>query len=232
MEKPKSDYARQTKIICTLGSASSSVETLVEMLDAGMNVARLDFSDGNQFEKSLKLKNLKEAMIQRPHTRCAILLDLKGPEIRTNIFVEDLHYIKVKMGQSLTIVADPDHLTTENSIGCSYTSLPTSARIGSKICIDDEGLTCEVKKIEKDRVVVECINDYTMRYRSPKSMSLPGSSVDLPLTDKDTEDIQKFAVKHEVDYIAASFVRSDKDLKAIRKVLGPEGSGIRIISKI
>ena len=98
MEKPKSDYARQTKIICTLGSASSSVETLVEMLDAGMNVARLDFSDGNQFEKSLKLKNLKEAMIQRPHTRCAILLDLKGPEIRTNIFVEDLHYIKVKMG--------------------------------------------------------------------------------------------------------------------------------------
>ena len=63
-------------------------------------------------------------------------------------------------------------------------------------------------------------------------MSLPGSSVDLPLTDKDTEDIQKFAVKHEVDYIATSFVRSDKDLKAIRKVLGPEGSGIRIISKI
>ena len=77
---------RQTKIICTIGPACSSVETLVEMLDAGMNVARLDLSQGNHFEKSLKMKNLRMAMTQRPEHKCAVMLDLKGPEIRTTAF--------------------------------------------------------------------------------------------------------------------------------------------------
>lgn len=98
------------------------------MLDAGMNVARLDFSfeepQNKAFHPETKLKNLKEAMTQRPDKKCAILIDLKGPEIRTNIFAVDLEFfndIKMKKGQSLTIVADPDFLSTADSIGCTYT---------------------------------------------------------------------------------------------------------------
>ena len=201
------------------------------MLDAGMNVARLNFSHGNHFEKSWKLKNLQEALLQRPDKKCAVMLDLKGPEIRTNKFVEGLEEIEVKKGQSLTIVADPNYLSIPDKIGCSYTSLPTSVKIGQTILISDGSLSCEVKKIQNDSVVVECLNDFTMGSR--KNMSLPGSNVDLPtLTEKDIEDIQDFGIKHEVNYIAASFVRSSRDVQEIRKVLGKEGSKIQIISKI
>lgn len=176
-----------------------------------MNVARLNFSHGNHYEKSWKLKNLKEAMLQRPAKKCAILLDLKGPEIRTNKFIEGFEEIQVTKGQSLTIVADPDYENTATTIGCSYTSLPESVKIGSQILIADGSLSCEVKKIEKDRVVVECLNNFTMGSR--KNMSLPGANVDLPtLTEKDIEDIQEFGVKH-ASYIAASFVRSSQDIK-------------------
>lgn len=134
-------------------------------------------------------------------------------------------------GQSLTIVADPEYESTATTIGCSYTSLPTSVQLGSQILIADGSLSCEVKKIEKDRVVVECLNNFTMGSR--KNMSLPGANLDLPtLTEKDIEDIQEFGIKHEVNYIAASFVRSSQDIKEIRKVLGNEGSRIQIISKI
>lgn len=134
-------------------------------------------------------------------------------------------------GQSLTIVADPEYENTATTIGCSYTSLPTSVQLGSQILIADGSLSCEVKKIEKDRVVVECLNNFTMGSR--KNMSLPGANIDLPtLTEKDIEDIQEFGIKHEVNYIAASFVRSSHDIKEIRKVLGNEGSRIQIISKI
>lgn len=130
LEKSHSEYKRQTKIICTIGHACSSVPTLVEMLDAGMNVARFDFSHGNQFEKSLRLKNLREAMMQRPDKKCATLLDLKGSDIKTNYFVEGLDSIEVRARQSLTIVADPDHMSTRDHIGCSYASLPQSVKIG------------------------------------------------------------------------------------------------------
>lgn len=204
---------RSSKIICTIGPASSSVETLVEMLDAGMNIARFNFSHGNLEEKCWKLKNLKEALSLRPQKKCGLLMDLKGPEVRTTTFPCEIEQIEVKAGQQMTIVADPKYIGTKDSIGCSYEALPSTVNLGDMIYIADGNLSCEVKEIKKDRIIVECLNDFTIGER--KNMNIPGARLeDLPtLTEKDIFDIEQFAIQNEVNFIAASFVRSSKDVE-------------------
>jgi len=221
---------RKTKVICTLGPACWDVDMLIKMLDAGMNVARLNFSHGDHKSHGQSVANLKEALKQRPDKTCAIMLDTKGPEIRTGKLV-DGKPIELVMGQDLEICTDYDIEGDSTRIACSYKSLPDTVQVGSVIYIADGSLTCEVTEILENGVKCQVKNNAKIGER--KNMNLPGAVVDLPtLTEKDEIDLTEFGLKHGIDMVAASFVRKQEDIEYIRDLLGPRGNHIKIIAKI
>lgn len=222
--------ARRSKIVCTLGPACWDVDMLVQMLDAGMNVARLNFSHGDHKSHGQSVDNLREALKQRPDKVCGVMLDTKGPEIRTGVLKEGKP-IDLTAGQILEIVTDYAIEGDNTRIACSYKQLPETVSVGSIIYIADGSVTCEVAEILEQSVKVKVKNDARIGER--KNMNLPGAIVSLPtLTDKDESDLVDFGLKKGVDMIAASFVRKQDDIDTIRDVLGPRGAHIKIIAKI
>lgn len=200
------------------------------MLDAGMNVARLNFSHGDHPYHRGTVQNLRAALKQRPKLSCAVMLDTKGPEIRTGL-LESGKTIDLVKDQILEITTDYTFKGTSEKIACSYTDLPTSVKVGSTILIADGSITATVTEILQDGVKVQVGNSATLGEK--KNMNLPGIIVNLPtLTEKDEDDLINFGLKEGVDMIAASFVRKADDVNYIRDVLGPRGSHIKIISKI
>lgn len=158
------------------------------------------------------------------------MLDTKGPEIRTGL-LKDGKPIEIQAGQFLEIITDYTQEGDNTRITCSYKSLPNSVSIGSTIFIADGALTCEVIEVAEHSVKVKCHN--SAKLGEKKNMNLPGAIIDLPiLTEKDISDITDFGLKHGIDMIAASFVRSANDVEIIRDTLGPKGSHVKIISKI
>lgn len=221
---------RKTKIICTLGPSCGTVEKLVEMLNAGMDVARFNFSHGDHESHGKMLDTLREAVKSIPGKQCAVLLDTKGPEIRTG-FLEGHDKVSFEAGQDLEISTDYTLEGTSTKIACSYKSLPKTVKPGDEILIADGSLVCTVEECLEESVRVKVKNNATIGER--KNMNLPGCVVDLPtLTEKDEDDLIEFGIKKGVDIIAASFIRSAADVENIRDVLGPRGSHIKIISKI
>lgn len=152
---------RKSKIIWTLGPSWSKLEKLIEMLDAGMNIARLNFSHGDHKAHGTMIDKLREAKKLRPGNQCAILLDTKGPEIRTGMLVnhEPVSFIK---GQDLKIMTDYTVEGDTTKISCSYQELPTTVKPGDKILIADGKLGCQVKEWYEDFVDVEVLNDATI----------------------------------------------------------------------
>jgi pyruvate kinase len=197
-----------------------------------MNVARLNFSHGDHEGHAATLQRLRQALSTRRGKHVAVMLDTKGPEIRTG-FLEDGKPINLEKGQDLEIVTDYSMKGNSSFIACSYKSLPTSVEVGSSILVADGSLVLRVKEVRTDSVVCEVLNKCKLGER--KNMNLPGAIVDLPtLTDKDVDDIVNFGIVHGVDFIAASFVRKASDIDYIREVLDsdPAGAGIKIIAKI
>lgn len=223
---------RKTKITCTLGPSCWSVDGLVGLLDAGMNIARFNFSHGDHASHHATLLRLREALSLRPGNHCAVMLDTKGPEIRTGLVDPSLGgKLKLVKGAHIEIGTDYSRLCTNDYLACSYPSLSKSVQIGSKILVADGSLLLEVKERKETSVIAEILNNASIGDK--KNMNLPGAVVDLPtLTEKDIDDLKNFGVRYQVDFIAASFVRKASDLDFIRQVLGPEGSSIKIISKI
>eukprot|EP00930_Biecheleria_cincta_P033824 TRINITY_DN2341_c0_g1_i2.p1 TRINITY_DN2341_c0_g1~~TRINITY_DN2341_c0_g1_i2.p1 ORF type:complete len:543 (-),score=122.26 TRINITY_DN2341_c0_g1_i2:58-1686(-) len=222
--------ARRTKIVCTIGPSSSKVETLVKMIDAGMNVARLNFSHGDHEEKAGFLKAVREAAKLRPEKAVGIMLDTKGPEVRTGDLV-DGKKVQLKAGQDLKLVTDYSFKGDATCIACSYQKLPTSVKPGTQIFVADGTLVLEVVSCGDDHVMTKVLNDFLLGQK--KNMNLPGVKVDLPvLGEKDINDVQNFGIPQGVDFIAASFVQSADDVRCIRNKLGPRGKGIQIVSKI
>jgi pyruvate kinase len=232
-EEDSHDHAnRKTKIFCTMGPACWDVETLVKMIDAGMNVARLNFSHGDHEAHGATVARIREACKQRPEKPVAILLDTKGPEIRTGFFAEGVgDKISLKQGQDLKIVTDYSFKGDSTCIACTYDKLPTSVKVGNMILCADGSLSLKVKSVGADHVITEVQNDIMLGER--KNMNLPGVKVDLPvLQEKDIKDLKEFGIVQSVDFVAASFVQSGEDVDLIRKTLGMRGRSIKIISKI
>lgn len=228
--KPTDPSKRRTKIICTIGPACWTVEKLIEMIDAGMCVARLNFSHGDHEVHAKSVRAVREAVAARPGSHVAIMLDTKGPEIRTGTLKEHKP-VSLVAGQDLVITTDYSVEGDNTRIACSYAALPTSVHVGSTILIADGSLVTEVKEILADGVRVTVLNSATIGEK--KNMNLPGVVVDLPtITEKDRDDIVNFGIRHSIDMIAASFVRKASDIEFIREVLGPAGRHIRIIAKI
>ena len=225
---------KKTKIFCTMGPACWDVPTLLTLIDAGMNTARLNFSHGDHEAHGATLKRVREANAQRPDKHIAILLDTKGPEIRTGFFQEKCGgKIHLKAGQALEITTDYSYKGDESKIACTYEKLPTSVKPGSTILIADGSLVLTVTECLASSVKCKVENDQSIGER--KNMNLPNVKVDLPvLQEKDINDLQKFGVPNQVDFVAASFVQSAADVLYIRSILDadPRGKDIKIISKI
>ncbi|KAE9076473.1 Pyruvate kinase [Phytophthora fragariae] len=221
---------RKTRIVCTLGPSCWSEEGLGELIDAGMNVARFNFSHGDHTSHAETLNRLRAVLATRPHKNIAIMLDTKGPEIRTG-FLANKDKVTIKKGSTLELTTDYEFLGDETKIACSYPELPQSVKVGGSILVADGSLVLTVTEIKEDGVVTQANNTATLGER--KNMNLPGCKVMLPtLTEKDEDDLVNFGLVHGIDYIAASFVRTGQDIDNIREVLGPRGRSIKIIAKI
>ncbi|MCK8828091.1 pyruvate kinase [Natroniella acetigena] len=218
---------RRTKIVCTIGPASEEKETLEELIDAGMNVARLNFSHGDHQEHRERIDLIRELAAEKGKP-VAILLDTKGPEIRTGMLKND-QKVELEEGQKFTLTTEEiEGTATKASV--NYQELPQDISEGKVILIDD-GLI-ELKVIETTETDVTCKVVNGGQLGSRKGVNLPGVSVKLPaITDKDIADIE-FGIEQGVDFIAASFVRRADDVLAIREILEEHNSDIYIIPKI
>jgi pyruvate kinase len=220
---------RKTKIVCTIGPASESVEKLTQLIEAGMNVARLNFSHGDFEEHGQRIQNIREASKLTGKT-VAILLDTKGPEIRTNNMVNGT--IELKSGDNIIISMIEVEGTTEK-FSITYPGLIDDVHVGSKILLDDGLIGLEVLKIDKEQneIQTKILNSGTLKNK--KGVNVPGVSVKLPgITEKDTNDII-FGIEQGVDFIAASFVRRASDVLEIRQLLEEkQATHIHIIPKI
>jgi pyruvate kinase len=221
---------RKTKIICTMGPSCWSVSKLVEMIDAGLNVARLNFSHGDHETHGRTVENLREALKQRPGKHVSIMLDTKGPEIRTGM-LKNGEPVTLKAGQELKIVTDYDLLGDNTFFACSYKKLPQSVKVGGTILVADGTITLHVKSIGSDFIITTVLNNAVLGER--KNMNLPNVRVELPVCgEKETHDILNFGIPYNCDMIAASFTQCAEDVRYIRKVLGEKGKHIKIIPKI
>eukprot|EP00744_Colponema_vietnamica_P001568 GILI01002586.1.p1 GENE.GILI01002586.1~~GILI01002586.1.p1 ORF type:complete len:529 (+),score=205.88 GILI01002586.1:236-1588(+) len=195
-----------------------------------MNVARLNFSHGDHETHGRSVENLRAALKERPGRVCAIMLDTKGPEIRTGL-LKNHEPVQLTVNQEIFISTDYTAEGDENTITCSYKALPTSVKVGQTILIADGSISCQVTEICENGVKAKLLNSAKMGER--KNMNLPGVIVDLPtVTEKDEDDFINFGIPQGIDLIAASFVRKASDIEKIREVLGPRGRHIKIIAKI
>ena len=218
---------KRTKIVCTIGPATNDVEILKKMILAGMNVARLNFSHGSFVDQESFYNKIKQASVE-VGLPVAILLDTQGPEIRTGKLVENP--VTLKAEETFTLVND-DIIGDNTKTSITYKDLYKDVEPGTTILIDDGKIELEVEKIEGKDIVCKVMNGGDLGNR--KSINVPGRHINLPaLKEKDINDLID-GCKYDFDYIAASFIRSADDVKAIRKVLDENGGEkIKIISKI
>ncbi|TWI56987.1 pyruvate kinase [Halalkalibacter nanhaiisediminis] len=218
---------RKTKIVCTIGPASETVDKLVLLIEAGMNVARLNFSHGDFEEHGARIKNIREAE-ERTGKKVAILLDTKGPEIRTQTLEGGV--AELVMGDEL-VISMTEVIGNKKKISVTYPGLVHDVHPGSKILLDDGLIGLEVTEVREGEIVTNVLNSGTLKNK--KGVNVPNVSVNLPgITEKDAADI-KFGIEQGVDFIAASFVRRAADVLEIRELLEQNnGADIHIIPKI
>ncbi|MGX0480620.1 pyruvate kinase [Staphylococcus pasteuri] len=219
---------RKTKIVCTIGPASESEEMIEKLISAGMNVARLNFSHGSHEEHKGRIDTIRK-VAKRLNKTVAILLDTKGPEIRTHNMKDGV--IELEKGKEV-IVSMSEVEGTPEKFSVTYDNLINDVQVGSYILLDDGLVELQVKDIDHNNGEVKCDILNTGELKNKKGVNLPGVKVNLPgITDKDADDI-RFGIKEDVDFIAASFVRRPSDVLDIREILEQEKANITIFPKI
>lgn len=225
-------FMRKTSVIGTIGPKTNSVEMLTKLMDAGLNIVRMNFSHGSYEYHQSVIDNARAAAAQLSSKRpIAIALDTKGPEIRTGLMANDAD-VAIDAGHEFYITTDKAHAEagSKEMIFMDYANLPKVTSPGKLIYVDDGILSLQVLAIEGEKLRVKSLNSGTLSSR--KGVNLPKTPVDLPaLSEKDKADLA-FGVKNGVDMIFASFIRQAQDVRDIRKVLGTEGATIKIIVKI
>ena len=217
---------RKTKIICTIGPATESLEMLENLANAGMNVARLNMSHGNH-ESHKKVIDSIKILNSRLNHPIAVLLDTQGPEIRTGDMANDLH---LHEGDTISIVARGAEDVESSSIHVNYDDLINDVDIGDIITVDNGLINLEV--LSKQERIMQCKVIDGGLLKSRRHVNLPGIRVNLPaITEKDRRDIE-FGMAQDVDFIALSFVRAAKDVEELRELLGDKADMIKIIAKL
>ncbi|MGK7394970.1 MAG: pyruvate kinase [Candidatus Cyclobacteriaceae bacterium M3_2C_046] len=213
---------KKTKIVATISDKNCDIDFINRMYDCGMNVVRLNTAHQTH-EDTLKVVNNVRAVSDK----IALLLDTKGPEIRTTTACEDL---PVTNGDIVFIKGDPTKITCRNCIYVSYEGFVDDVPVSSNILIDDGSIELKVKEKNGDELVCEVMNSGVIQGR--KSVNIPSVYLKLPpLSQKDIDFIH-FAIKNDLDFIAHSFVRHKEDVLSVQKILDEYQSKIKIIAKI
>ena len=219
---------RKTKIICTLGPAVDSDERITQIINAGMDCARLNFSHGTHEEQEVRLNRVRR-IAGELNRHIPILLDTKGPEIRLKDF--EGGSVIVEKGSLFTFDTDKETPGTRERIGLTYDKLAKNVEVGTRILVDDGKIDLKVTAIKGSKVICKVVTGGKLS--NHKSINIPNVEIPMPyLNDVDKSDLL-FGIEHNVEYIAASFVRCADDLKKLRKFLKDNGGqDIKIISKI
>ncbi len=223
---PRRDF-RTTKIVCTIGPASSSSEMLEKLAKAGMNVARLNMSHGDHASHLMTIRRIRSLNRTLNHP-VAILLDLKGPEIRTGEVREQLD---LKVGQIYRVTVMPSTNPEEQSIHIDYQDMMSHLKVGDRITVDNGIINLEVLELGTHDLRCRVLDGGTLGSR--KHINLPGVRVNLPsIPEKDKADI-RFGIEHDVDFIALSFVRNAEAVMEARGIIDEAGEHhAKIIAKI
>lgn len=233
IKRPTDVANRRTKIICTLGPACWSEEGLARLMDAGMNTARFNFSHGDHAGHGAVLERLRKVAAEKSRN-IAVLLDTKGPEIRTGFFEDGVSKLELVKGETLIMTTDYSFKGNNKKLACSYPQLAQSVKTGQEILVADGSLVLTVLSLDPGMGEISCRIENNASIGERKNMNLPGVVVDLPtFTEKDVDDIVSFGIKNKVDFIAASFVRKASDVANLRQLLAENnGQTIKIICKI
>ncbi|ADD79807.1 pyruvate kinase PykF [Candidatus Riesia pediculicola] len=220
---------KKTKIICTIGPKTESEYMLSKLIDHGMDAIRLNFSHGSHQEHERRIENIRKICIKKKK-QIAILLDTKGPEIRTMKLKENKD-IFLKTGQKFVLTTDSSILGDQNQVAVTYSKLHEDLKGGDSILIDDGLIEMKVLLIDNQRIICKVLNNGTLG--ESKSINLPGISINFPsLSQQDMNDLI-FGCQKKVDFIAISFVRKRSDVREVKKLLrNYGGKKISIISKI
>ena len=217
---------KRTKVVCTIGPASESVETLKEMIKSGMNVARLNFSHGSYEEHGKRIEAIRQASLET-QVEVAIMLDTKGPEIRLGMI--NPNKVTLETGDQIILTTDEIEGTKEK-VHVNYQGLPNDVQVGTTILIDDGLVGLEVQEIAGAEL--KCVVTNGGEIGSRKGVNVPGVEINLPaLTEKDISDLH-FGIEQGVDFIAASFIRKASDVLSIKEILEEKNANIFVISKI
>lgn len=214
---------KQTKIVATISDQRCDVDFIKQLFEGGMNVVRMNTAHINRegFERLI-------GNVRAVSNRIAILMDTKGPEVRTTPLAGES--ISFKTGDRVKVVGDPELQTTRECISVSYPNFVQDLNVGGHILIDDGDMEMVVIEKHADYLLCEMQNDTTLGSR--KSVNVPGVRINLPsLTEKDRNNIL-YAIEKDIDFIAHSFVRNKQDILDIKSILDAHGSDIRIIAKI
>ncbi|WP_291530552.1 pyruvate kinase [Bacteroides sp. UBA939] len=213
---------KQTKIVATISDKRCDVDFIKELFEAGMNVVRMNTAHLGYDGLEKLISNIRAVS-----NRIAILMDTKGPEVRTTTSEEPIPY---RTGDRVNVVGNPEQPTTRECISVSYPNFVHEVTVGVHILIDDGDLEMIVVEKTPEHLVCEVQNDATLGSR--KSVNVPGVRINLPsLTEKDRNNIL-YAIEKDIDFIAHSFVRNKQDILDIREILDAHNSDIRIIAKI
>ncbi|HAM05076.1 MAG TPA: pyruvate kinase [Megasphaera sp.] len=217
---------KKTKIVCTLGPSSNTPEIIEKMIQAGMNVARFNFSHGSHAEHKQRIDMVRAAS-RKLGIPVALLLDTKGPEIRLGKFKNGS--IMMEAGNDFILTArDVDGDETIASM--NYKELPRDVKAGDHILLSDGLVNLEVVSVEGEDIHTKILNSGKMSNR--KRVAVPGIAINLPaVSESDADDIE-FGCRMNMDWIAASFIQRGKDVLTIRKILEKHGSHMKIVSKI
>lgn len=215
---------KQTKIVASISDLRCDVNFIRSLFESGMNVVRMNTAHGTPEGMDKLISNVREVS-----NRIAILIDTKGPEVRTTK-IQDADQIDYHIGDKVRIIGNPDVLTTREQISVSYPKFVSDLSNGAYILIDDGELELQVIEKNADHLVCEVQNEASLGSR--KSVNVPGVRINLPsLTQKDKDNI-KYAIERDLDFIAHSFVRNKQDILDIREILDAYGSDIKVIAKI
>ncbi len=218
---------KQTKIVASISDLRCEVDFIRSLFEAGMNVVRMNTAHGTREGMDKLINNVREVS-----NRIAILIDTKGPEVRTTKLanMEDSEQIQFHIGDKVRVIGDPNVETSHEQISVSYVNFVNDLHVGDDILIDDGELELRVMEKGNDFLVCEAQNEASLGHR--KSVNVPGVRINLPsLTEKDKTNI-KYAIERDIDFIAHSFVRTKQDILDIREILDQYGSDIKIIAKI
>ncbi|WP_369137748.1 pyruvate kinase [Modestobacter versicolor] len=218
--------SRRAKIVCTLGPATSSLEQITALVEAGMDVARLNFSHGKHADHETAYRHVRAASDQVGHA-VAVLADLQGPKIRLGTFADGP--VEWETGSRVCITVE-DVPGTADRVSTTYKDLANDARVGDRLLVDDGKIALTVVDVQGPDVF--CLVLEGGPVSNNKGLSLPGVAVSVPaMSEKDAEDL-RFALSLGVDFVALSFVRSAKDVELVREIMHQEDVECPVIAKL